>query len=152
MFRLLFETNFLVAISNIVIAVLAMLAAVIAIKQLKTSQSESRITTAKTAYQEYLKLCFDYPMFADGNESEIKINADDYKKYRWFVAKMLYSFEQIIESLGDDKGWEDTIQSQLKYHAWHLSKSNSVKRGDWNAHLTKLITNAIKEKCENCNT
>ncbi|OBU15621.1 hypothetical protein CTM88_10930 [Photobacterium aquimaris] len=151
MFKVLFETNFLVAIANVVMAILAIAAAIIAIKQLNNSKSESRIATAKTAYQEYLKLCFDYPMFADGNESEIKRNADDYKKYRWFVAKMLYSFEQIIESLGNDKEWKDTIQSQLKYHAWHLNKSSSVKRGDWDAQLTKLIEKAVKEKCSHCN-
>ncbi|MDF4920634.1 hypothetical protein P3607_16415 [Vibrio parahaemolyticus] len=57
MFKVLFETNFLVAIANVVMAIIAIIAANIAIKQLNNSKIESRIATAKNAYQEYLKLC-----------------------------------------------------------------------------------------------
>ncbi|HBC3511793.1 TPA: hypothetical protein KDZ47_004682, partial [Vibrio parahaemolyticus] len=54
MFKVLFETNFLVAIANVVMAIIAIIAANIAIKQLNNSKIESRIATAKNAYQEYL--------------------------------------------------------------------------------------------------
>ena len=150
MFETLFNTNLLVAIANIVMAIVAILAVVFAKKQLDSSKQESKISTAKIAYQDYLTLCFQNPIFADGKESQIIRNADDYTQYRWFVAKMLYSFEQIIEALGNDKDWETTLLSQLKYHSWHLNKSESVKRGDWDKRLTILINQAILETYCTC--
>ena len=150
MFDILFKTNFLVALANIAMAGVAIWAASVAKKQLDSSKQESRISTAKVAYQDYLTLCFQNPIFADGKESQITRNADDYTQYRWFVAKMLYSFEQIIEALGNDKDWETTLLSQLKYHSWHLNKSESVKRGDWDKRLTSLINQAILETCCTC--
>ncbi|MCU8063389.1 hypothetical protein L5L91_21850 [Shewanella sp. SM55] len=109
-------------------------------RQLNASRADSRRATAYATYQSYLQLCFEHTTFARGNENDITRNQDDYERYKWFVAQMLFSFEQVLEACsGDDDTWEPTIKHQLKRHKWHLDKSGSASRPEWSKALKVLF-------------
>lgn len=125
--------------ANIVMAAVAVLALLFAKKQLESASSDSKRATAYSAYAEYLKLCIVNESFARGIEIEITRNEDDYSKYRWFIANMLFAFEQVLEACKDDTTWQETIKHQLKRHKWHLDKSGSAARPEWSNALKALF-------------
>ncbi|WP_107947349.1 hypothetical protein [Shewanella baltica] len=125
--------------ANIVMAVVAVLALLFARKQLESASKDSKRATAYSAYADYLKLCIENESLARGVEIEITRNDDNYSKYRWFVANMLFAFEQVLEACNDDTTWQETIRHQLKRHKWHLDKSRSTKRAEWSDELKALF-------------
>ncbi|MCE0493124.1 hypothetical protein [Vibrio salinus] len=130
--------------ADIIMAVIAVIALVFTIIQLLSGRKESRRATAYAAYQEYLRLCFDNPMFAYGNQDEIVLNGKTDKKYPWFVSQMLFAFEQILETDKSDNQWKMAIEAQLKQHDWYLKKSTSASRDEWSKELSSIIQKVIK--------
>lgn len=135
----LLDLSFWSGWANIVMAVVAVLALLFAKKQLESASKDSKRATAYSAYAEYLKLCMENESFARGIEIEITRNEDDYSKYRWFIANMLFAFEQVLEACKDDTTWQETIRHQLKRHKWHLDKSGSAARPEWSNALKVLF-------------
>lgn len=123
---------------------LAIVAAIIAIWQIRSNAAVVRKATAHGIYHQYLKLALEHPILAYGKKSEIEKNLDEYGKYKWFVANMLFSFEEILLTNKNGTDWEATISSQLRRHAWHLSVSSSVRDGHWKKELKDLIDSAIQ--------
>ncbi|WP_318403994.1 hypothetical protein [Photobacterium leiognathi] len=140
----LLDVNLWVSWANIVTCIVAIVAAVFAYRQWTSSKEEARRATAYSAYSKFLELCQQSPDFAYGKEKVIKANQKDYIQYRWFVAQMLFAFEQILDALPKDNEWKVTISNQLKKHAWHLKDSGSAKRGEWSKSLQTLIDDLIK--------
>ncbi|MFB9137736.1 hypothetical protein ACFSJQ_21250 [Vibrio olivae] len=131
--------------ATIATCAVAMISAGVAYKQWISSKLEARRATAYSAYSRFLELCDQSPDFAYADEQVIKVNQKDYIKYRWFVAQMLFAFEQILDVLPDDDKWNVTIRNQLKKHVWHLRQSNSVDRGEWCQPLQALIERVIEQ-------
>ncbi|TMP80576.1 hypothetical protein CWB73_11125 [Pseudoalteromonas phenolica] len=125
--------------AGIATALIAFIALRIARKQLKTAREESKRALAHSAYNDYLTLCFENTKFSYGNEK-----GECQSEYKWFVSKMLFAFEQIIEVYPDDIEWKTAIKNQLKMHSPHLTNSNSVSRKDWSNELTKIIQEVIE--------
>ncbi|MCL1148173.1 hypothetical protein L2747_19390 [Shewanella marinintestina] len=107
--------------------------------QIKTARLESRRATAYAAYDGYIKLCLENSSLACGVKDEVTKNKDIYSRYKWFVANMLFVFEQTLEACKDDPTWKATIQHQLKRHKWHLDSSKSAKRNEWSKELKELF-------------
>ena len=124
---------------GIITAAVAVVALIFAWYQVRAVRKESRRSTAYAAYDSYLKLCLDNQSLARGVESEIKKSDDNYSKYKWFVANMLFAFEQVLEACKDDPTWEETIKHQLQRHKWHLEQSGSAKRAEWSKELKSLF-------------
>ncbi|MCG9745764.1 hypothetical protein [Shewanella sp. Isolate8] len=140
----LLDVSLWVSWANICTFIVAVVAAGFAYFQWISSKEETRRATAYSAYSKFLELCQEHPDFAYANEESIKANQKEYIKYRWFVAQMLFAFEQILDVLPNDKNWNTTITNQLQKHGWHLKNSGSVKREEWNRPLKKLIEDVIK--------
>lgn len=138
--------------ADIIMAVVAVLALMLTLKQLRSGRQESRRATAYATYQEYLKNCADNPKFAYGNKNDIVSNGVTHEKYPWFVSQMLFTFEQVLETSKSDKQWRTAIQSQLEKHAWYLERSNTIKRNEWSTDLMTLIRNALACKKTKNNT
>jgi hypothetical protein len=124
---------------GIITAVVAVTALGFAWYQVLAGRRESRRATAYAAYDGYLKLCLVNQSFARGLESEIKKSDENYSDYKWFVANMLFAFEQVLEACKDDTTWQETIKHQLKRHKWHLDKSGSAARPEWSNALKVLF-------------
>lgn len=125
--------------TDIITTVVAIVALCFAWYQVLAGRRESRRATAYAAYDGYLKLCLDNQSLARGVESEIKVSDDNYSKYKWFVANMLFAFEQVLEACKDDPTWTETIKHQLQRHKWHLEQSGSAKRAEWSKKLKDLF-------------
>ncbi|HIF9454769.1 TPA: hypothetical protein ACX6SO_003492, partial [Photobacterium damselae] len=124
--------------ADIIMMVIASIALVFTIKQLLSARKESRRATAYATYQEYLKLCFENPTLAYGNQSKIIQNDQTNPKYPWFVSQMLFAFEQILETDKSDDQWLVSIESQLERHAWYLKNSSTANRLEWNEELKAI--------------
>jgi hypothetical protein len=112
------------------IAFLAVLATVIiAMWQLNSSRKSQREATAKEIYNQYVKLAFENPLYADPDETiekYIDVKKDvskEFTQYKWFVAYMLLACEEILELMPKDKEWKKTIEHQVGYHANYLSRN-----------------------------
>lgn len=118
---------------------IAIFAAVIAIWQIRSSARVVRRAAAYNIYQEYLKLAIQHPILAYGNELAIKSDYETFSAYKWFIANMLLSFEEILCTCGKEADWAVAIAAQLRRHAWHLSVSSSIIAGQWKIELKELI-------------
>ncbi|KAE8177703.1 hypothetical protein GLP21_05230 [Photobacterium carnosum] len=131
--------------ADIIMTLIAGIALLFTIIQLRSGRKESRRATAYSTYQEYLKLCFDNVVLAYGNKNEIIKNGEITKEYPWFVSQMLFAFEQILENDNSDEQWKVSIKSQLKRHAWYMKRSNTANRDEWNNELRIIINEVIAE-------
>ena len=130
--------------ADIIMAIVAVLALILTLKQLRSGRLESRRATAYATYQEYLKNCAENPKLAFGNRNDIVLNGVTQEEYPWFVSQMLFTFEQVLETSKSDKQWKIAIQSQLRRHAWYIEKSNTISRKEWSDDLMAQISVAIK--------
>ncbi|MFN1582962.1 hypothetical protein [Vibrio rotiferianus] len=118
---------------------IAVFAALVAYQQLGITRKNG----TANLYKEYLELCFNYPKFAKGMSKPNNSNCDDYSKYCWFVARMLFIFEQVLLDSSADAQWVNTIEDQLKKHKSHLEHSTSISRDEWEPELSKIIARVI---------
>lgn len=132
-------------LSNVLTVFIAGMALYIAHRQLMSNRTETRNATAHNLYHQYLKLCMDMPQYSYGME---KPNHEciEYGKYCWFISAMLFTFEQILETMASDEKWQATIKSQLIIHKEFLSSSSTVREKKWNHKLQGLIEDVIQVK------
>lgn len=132
--------------ADIFVMIIAFLALVFAIIQILSSRNEARRTTAYASYQNYLNLCFEYPELARGSKVDITRDPATYSQYRWFIAQMLFSFEQVLDAEPNSHTWDEAIKSQLRRHLWHLETSKSVARKEWSPRLRKHLPEPIEQE------
>lgn len=125
--------------AGIIAAAVAVVALFVAWYQVHAARKESRRSTAYAAYDNYLKLCMENQAFAIGDQNKITIDETTYYQYKWFIANMLFAFEQVLDACKDDLTWERTVKSQLKRHKWHLEHSKSIQRKEWSDKLIALF-------------
>ncbi|VEG97311.1 Uncharacterised protein [Aeromonas encheleia] len=51
-----------------------------------------------------------------------------YDKYVWYVSRMLFCFERVIDVKDSlkDKSWSKTITKHLNFHSEHFKKTKAV--------------------------
>jgi hypothetical protein len=127
-------------LSTVVTALVAVLALVGAIYQVRASRENQREATASALYAEYLSLAIQYPKFAGAciQASREGEWTEEFESYKWFVSLMLHACEQIVDLTQGDKGWEATIKAQLTYHRDHLL-SASFRRDYYSKELVALF-------------
>ncbi len=129
--------------ATIATPIIAVFAISFAYLQLKTSREDSRRSSAYAAYDSYLQLCLDKPKLSYGYDASCNFSNEEYDQYRWFVMKMLFTFEQVLDVYKNDCEWNKAILAQLRKHKLHLSKSRSVQRNEWSRELTALIQKSL---------
>ena len=107
-------------IGTIATAIVAVLALLIAVWQIKAAESIQREASAREAFKEYLKLAIDKPDFANAQPGDNKAARSGYE---WFVTYFLYSAEQIFQAYPDDPQWRSGLAEEVCYHASYLSSS-----------------------------
>jgi hypothetical protein len=116
--------------------------------------SAQREATAKDIYRDYLKLAFDNPKYANPkkfgatSKERWKEWIQD-EKYRWFVAFMLNSYDEIISSRPGDDDWLLVALADFKVHEGYLTSSAFLKDEDgWSLFSPALAEIAKKLKPE----
>lgn len=119
--------------------VVAFIAVLVAWRQLALNRSNQRETTAKATFREFLKLCVQYPDFADG-----KPPSDKHDDYAWFVAYFLWASEEILEY--SHKEWKANLQLHMTYHKDYLKNDQRFRTEDlptYDAAVRELVQEVV---------
>lgn len=128
--------------------------------QYKNNKKENRRSQAYQNYSLFLQLAFDNPKFANPTEGLMcnSINEDlnidkeemaaaksENLKYKYFVANMLFAFEQIFLVIGNEPDWQAVMRDHLLRHKNYLNNSKSIQNGHWNVKFRDFIKSTIQE-------
>lgn len=115
---------------------------------------ESRDSSAREIYKEYISLSIEHPEFSAqscyGGKSglqKIKRNKQEYEKYENYVAFLLFSAEQIEGLTSYNRTWERVLLSQITYHAVYLQSPDFQESmmSFYSDDLQDLIVRAISD-------
>jgi len=137
--------NLATIVSPLISAGIAIWAIIVAKKTINESKEIAKKTIADTAYQTYLQLAMENPQFSKGYIADSSQERDPmYDKYIWYIARMMFSFEKIIEVEGNlkDKSWDNTLEKHLRFHAEHFKKTKVVEENLYIPSVLKLIMSA----------
>lgn len=69
-----------------------------------------------------------------------------YDQYVWYVARMIFCFEKIIEVEVNlkDSSWANTLEKHLKFHSEHFKKTSVVEEALYIPPILDLIKCAAK--------
>lgn len=128
--------------SPVVSAGVAIWAILVAKKTISESKEIAKKTIADTAYQAYLQLAMENPHFSKGYSADFRQERDPmYDQYVWYVARMIFYFEKIIEVEVNlkDSSWANTLEKHLKFHSEHFKKTNVVEESLYIPPILDLI-------------
>jgi hypothetical protein len=138
------------AVANVVTASAALVAIVIAVRQLHSSREVQKEATAKELYKDYLLLAFQNPNYsspsypiASPTYPSLKTDKETFEQYEFYVSNMLFAIEE-IHRLTDGDDWTEVLTDQIKYHALYL-KENRIKESDSYKKTIDLIKKAIND-------
>ncbi|EGQ8731263.1 hypothetical protein H320_13515 [Vibrio parahaemolyticus 49] len=117
-------------LSPVVSGVVAIWAIHVATKTIKENKEIAKKSIADSAYHTYLQLAMEHPQFSKGYSADPRKERDPaYDQYVWYVARMIFCFEQIVEVEGSlkDKSWANTLEKHLKFHSEHFKKTRVVE-------------------------
>ncbi|MGF1731218.1 hypothetical protein [Photobacterium kasasachensis] len=140
------ESNTWADISGLATANIALLTALIVwfgYKQLTEIKKDNNRSLSQSAYGKYLQMALEYPQLAFPQPETLKNNDLLYSQYRWFVANMLFSFEETLISNVNAKDWKKSIAKQIEIHKWHIKNSNYLNVG-WDDSLVEIIDSVVK--------
>jgi hypothetical protein len=121
------------SLAQLVIMGSAIAALVLAGCQIAQARRIQREATAKDIFRDYLKLAFEYPQYASPKP---ELTGDE--KYRWFVAFVLNTCDEIAQSVGSSEYWQYSIVTELTPHAAYLTSSGFVEDGGWKLYSPDL--------------
>ncbi|MFZ3515150.1 hypothetical protein LC147_18835 [Vibrio harveyi] len=111
-------------------------------EQLEETKKVNIRSLSHDSYSKYLQLALEHPNFAFPAPDAIRMDAMVFAKYRWFIANMLFYFEEVLVVNDKDKNWSDAISKQVRIHSWYLSEG-SYKSQSWSQELVDIISNEV---------
>lgn len=111
--------------------------------QLEESKKVNIKSLSHASYSKYLQLALKHPSFAFPNPDSIRAEFEVFVQYRWFIANMLFYFEEILVVNDKDKNWSDAISRQIRIHTWYLANS-SYKNQAWSPQLVEIISKEVE--------
>jgi hypothetical protein len=116
-------SSILSAAATALAVVVAIVGARIALQQIHAS----REAAALSAWNNYLRLCFENPAYACADQArkvvpqglgKLENNSSvEAEKYQWFLSIVLNSCEQVLLAMPNAEDWRSTLVDQVWYHA-----------------------------------
>lgn len=110
-------------LANLVTAIAAIAAVLVAWTQIEKSRNQQIEAVARDHYQNFLRLCLEYPEFTMPSEHDIDFDKKTYdgcplkfRQYDWFFWNGMNALESLLFSIGDRESWQTTIASILDDH------------------------------------
>ena len=85
-----------------------------------------------------LKLALSNPKLANPSKFEHAGDLNKNEEYRWFVAFMLNSCDEIAQTQAEDKDWRKTLRLDLRAHAEYLKSPEFIEDGGWGMYSDQL--------------
>ena len=123
--------------------VVALVAAVYAYFQYRNNKRENRRALAYQNYSSFLLLSFNNTDLAKPSTSILSIKHPRNLQYKYFVANMLFAFEQIFLAVDGEEDWLNAMTTQLERHKAHLIISKSLEEKHWNAKFSEFAKGVI---------
>jgi hypothetical protein len=141
---------------SLVVSVLSFLitafAAGYAYWQYSEAKKEGRRCLAHQIYADFLKMAYENPKFFAPNSNEkiqLLANTDDEnRRYKIFIANMLYAFEQIYPLIeeGQNKDWEALMEKLIVRHGLYLDTHFSDDENMmWNSVFHEFVKSCIEK-------
>ena len=116
---------------------LAVGGAAIAYIRYARDQRRDRHIRARDAWSTYLGLAFENPTLSAGFTD--RKDVEKFEKYEWFVTRMLYAAEEVLELNATDEFWKHAIRTQINYHRNYFDALNRSFLNSYSPSLQKLI-------------
>jgi hypothetical protein len=122
--------------------IVALIAVLVAWRQLALNRINQRETTAKATFREYLRLAVQYPELFWNNYQDLK--GDHLERYKWLVGYFLWSAEELLEFTPKVDVWTDNLQMVANYHREYLKSPEFMQEfGTYSKKTQDLIKRAI---------
>jgi hypothetical protein len=121
----------------------ALVAVLVAWRQLVLNRANQRETTAKATFREYLRLAVQYPELSRIEYKDL--GGDDRERYEWLVGFFLWSAEELLEFKANEDVWTRNLQMLAGYYREYL-KSDAFMKSEsatYSAKTQALIKLAI---------
>jgi hypothetical protein len=92
----------------------ALVAVLVAWRQLVLNRINQRETTAKVTFRDYLKLAIENADLAGGDMS--KLSGERLDQYAWFVCYFLWAVEEVLDFAKRDPVWLENVRLQMLAH------------------------------------
>jgi hypothetical protein len=125
----------------------ALLAVLVAWRQLTLNRVNQRETTAKTTFREYLKLAVQHPEFACADYKDL--SDVERERYEWLVGYLLWSIEELLEFKAGDDVWTKSLRLHLSYHRDYLASPSDFKEEEFQTYSRRtqdFIDQTIKPR------
>ena len=123
--------------------VVALVAVLLAWRQLVLNRANQRETTAKATFREYLKLAVQYPELSSNNYENL--TGDNLERYKWLVGYFLWSAEELLELNQKEDVWTRNLAMLAEYHREYLKSKEFLEQelGTYSVKTQALIKRAI---------
>jgi hypothetical protein len=126
--------------------IVALVAVLLAWRQLVLNRRNQRETTAKAIFREYLKFAVQYPELSDGKYETLQ--GIERERYEWLVGYLLWSAEELLDFVPTEKEdlWTKNLQMLANYHREYFENSPSFMTDEFDTYSAKtqdLIRRAI---------
>lgn len=124
-------------------ALVAMIAIVVAIYQIRASNNSQKLVTAADIYKGYLTLAIEHP-----DESRHNRKGEDgtnREKYDAFITYLLFAAEEILNLFPEDRAWRHALKLDLAHHRDFLqSQAYWDDANSYTEVLQALVTEMLK--------
>ncbi len=131
--------------------IVAVIGAWIALHQI----SASREAAALSAWNDYLRLCFENPQYACADQAgktvpnglnHLEDNPSiEAEKYLWFLSIVLNSCEQVLLGMRNVSDWRGTLVDQVWYHAAAIHQLWDEWKEGYSPKLKDIVADGLKK-------
>ena len=115
--------------------------------QVNFIRSNAKESAARQVYMSYSEAALRYPEFVEPDLQQIKAIPKEYVRYKSFVARMLFAYDEIF-AVYDHPEWHKSFQQDVKYQMQYICNDMTP---DNDATYFEKMRNILKEtrtKCE----
>jgi ketosteroid isomerase-like protein len=123
----------------------ALIAVLVAWRQLVLNRANQRETTAKATFREYLRLAVRYAELYRGEYKDLK--DDKREQFEWLAGFFLWSAEELLEFKAKEDVWTKNLLMIARYHRDYLRSPTFMDHefGTYSEKTQALIKQAISE-------
>jgi hypothetical protein len=83
--------------------------------QIRQIETNGRKANARAVYQAYSNASLQYPELIKPDYAAIKAVRVKFEQYKWYVAQMLFAYDEMISAVGDES-WLSSFDYELAHH------------------------------------